>query len=220
MFEQVYHHPFHNPGLFWAVGIPFVLYLASRLRSGERPAFITRWFLLFQLEILLDAGLQGELTPLSGAALQTVSIMLVVAGDLRFLLLLVWQRRGRPAFGSWAAAALGWSLFVPLASYVVAQPIANGQPRVLFLVYETMFASMALALAVVSAQRPVADATDRWIRRLIAFELVQYTLWASADVIILSGHDLGYLLRLIPNTLYYAAFMPFAWWTAPPEVRG
>jgi len=219
MFEKVYHHPLHNPGLFWAMGVPFALYLLSRLRRGERPPFVTGWFLFFQLEILLDAGLQGELTPLTGGLLQAVSILLVVSGDLRFLLLLVWQRRGKPALGRWAAVAVVWSLFVPIASFVVARPIANGQPRALFLIYEAMFASMALALAVHGAQRPVQNATDRWLRRLIAFEVVQYTLWACADVIILSGHDVGYLIRLIPNTLYYAAFMPFAWFTAPAEVR-
>jgi hypothetical protein len=44
-------------------------------------------------------------------------------------------------------------------------------------------------------------------------------LWASADVIILAGVDAGFGLRLAPNIMYYVGFVPFAWLTAPEELR-
>jgi hypothetical protein len=50
-----------------------------------------------------------------------------------------------------------------------------------------------------------------------SFEIVQYALWALADVLILSGMSWGFLLRIVPNSLYYAFFLPFVWWTAPRE---
>ena len=56
------------------------------------------------------------------------------------------------------------------------------------------------------------------MKRLTQFEIAQYVLWAGADVVILSGHDVGYLLRLLPNAMYYALFVPFAWWSAPEEL--
>jgi hypothetical protein len=54
---------------------------------------------------------------------------------------------------------------------------------------------------------------------LTDFELVLYVGWALSDVVILVGHDVGYLFRLVPNVLYYAVFVPFALRSAPAEVR-
>ena len=64
-------------------------------------------------------------------------------------------------------------------------------------------------------KRELDDPRRRWMNGLSSFVTVQYLLWASADVMILSGLDMGYALRLVANTLYYAAFVPFAWLMAP-----
>jgi hypothetical protein len=41
-----------------------------------------------------------------------------------------------------------------------------------------------------------------------------------ADAFILASHaDVGYLVRLVPNVLYYALFVPFAYLSAPAEWR-
>jgi hypothetical protein len=43
-----------------------------------------------------------------------------------------------------------------------------------------------------------------------------YALWAGADAIILtSGADTGFLLRVLPNALYYGGFVPVVAWAAP-----
>jgi hypothetical protein len=93
----------------------------------------------------------------------------------------------------------------------------------IFLVYEAMFFVLALVIyAAVLPKRLAGVDPDlaRWVKLLTLFELMQYGLWATADVLILSGvTEPGYLLRVVPNTLYYGAFLPFAWVTAPAALR-
>ena len=45
-------------------------------------------------------------------------------------------------------------------------------------------------------------------------------LWATADVLILAGVDLGWALRLLPNQLYYAFTVPFFWWRTRRRSEG
>ena len=47
-----------------------------------------------------------------------------------------------------------------------------------------------------------------WMRQVSQFVLLYYGLWATADAIILAaGSDLGFALRVIPNTLYYGGLI-------------
>ena len=41
---------------------------------------------------------------------------------------------------------------------------------------------------------------------------IYYALWAVADVLILAGRDVGWALRIVPNQLYYAFWVPVVWW--------
>jgi hypothetical protein len=46
----------------------------------------------------------------------------------------------------------------------------------------------------------------------MAYVAVYYALWALADVLILVGRlDAGWGLRVIPNQLYYALYLPFVY---------
>jgi hypothetical protein len=118
-----------------------------------------------------------------------------------------------------AALALGVSAMLPLAAWIIAtKAIGAGEGRVLFLVHEAMFGMLALGLWLATrARRDLAEAQRRWLTKLCAFELMQYALWAVADIAILIGADAGYLLRVVPNIMYYVAFVPFAWLTAPTQ---
>lgn len=213
MFEAIYASDYHHPYLFWAVGLPFALFFAARARSSTTlaPAL-----LVLQLGIVLDAWLTApRLSPLSGGLAQSIAIAFVVLGDARYFYLVERHGRGRswlPALG----AALGLGLIVPIVSLVAK--IWSSNPRALFCTYEWMFAALATTVAVLVVPRLPDGPSKRWASRLTRFEIVQYVLWASADVIILSGHDVGFLLRLVPNTMYYAVFVPFAWKTAPEEL--
>lgn len=223
MFEQLYRSPLHNPVLFWVVGLPLLVFGLWRWRAHPPPErTLGAWALLFQTTILVDATLQGELSPIAGAPyFSGVSIGLVVLGDARWYALML--RYGPPLRGSprprrWPLAALLLALVVPAASYAAASAIGAGEARVLFLVYEVMFAIIALG-ARGWLHGADAEGHGPWLRGVATFEAVQYLLWASADVLILTVGDVGFLLRLFPNAMYYAAFVPFVWWTAPPEWR-
>lgn len=216
MFQAIYESPFHHPYFFWAAGLPFLGFLLLKARGGGAKRSGVAWLLvLFQLEILLDSWLTAPTSPLSGGLAQNAAIAFVVLGDARFFLLLERHGKGH-SFGRSAVLALAWSLLVPVASLVAK--LFSTNMRVIFLTYETMFAALALAFATWVIPRLAEGSAKRWATRLVRFELVQYVLWASADVVILGGYDVGYLLRLVPNSMYYVAFVPFAWLTAPDEV--
>ncbi len=52
------------------------------------------------------------------------------------------------------------------------------------------------------------------------FVVLYYSLWASADLLILTtGLDLGYGLRVIPNLLYYGGLIATFAWFAPGKPR-
>jgi len=226
MFEAIYGSTWHHPVAFWVVGVPVLIFLALRLREvrgrdSERRLPLVL-LLGFQLAILADAWMTSAWSPFSDetSSKTAASILFVVLGDLRYFVLL--QRFGLPREEAtnpraWIALPLALSLVVPIASKVVASPWPN-QPRVLFLVYELMFAALAAVILFGVLPRRRDAIAPRWVRRLTQFEIAQYLLWASADVVILSGLDAGYLLRLLPNVMYYAVFVPFAWWSAPEEL--
>ena len=60
----------------------------------------------------------------------------------------------------------------------------------------------------------IPAATSQGLKRILSFVASYYLLWATADVLILGwGLDLGWAVRMLPNQLYYAFFVPFVWWT-------
>ena len=225
MFESIYGSSYHHPYSFFAFGIPLLAYFvwqARRWRLAEHPSATLRYHLAltsaaFQLLILSDAWLTApKLSPLGGGLAEAVAIGFVIVGDARYFLLLERYGKGRgPARA--ASLALAWSLVVPVGSLAAKAFTSNG--RVLFLTYELSFAILAAALGLRVVRRLPEGPGRTFAARLTAFEFAQYVLWASADVLILQGVDAGFLLRLVPNTIYYVAFVPFAWRAAPSELH-
>jgi hypothetical protein len=48
---------------------------------------------------------------------------------------------------------------------------------------------------------------------VLAFVCAYYVVWTTADALVLRGHEWGWGLRVVPNVLYYGAFVPFAYTT-------
>jgi hypothetical protein len=213
LFASLYDSPLHVPVIPWIVA---ALALAWALRSR---GFLRAFTVLFALEIAADAWLTGAWTPLpaDSAAATVAGVVFVVLGDLRYFLLVERARRGALG-GAGLGAAVALSLVVPIATQVLraALPGAFAELRRTFLLYELLFFAFAGALALfrrVPPGRP--DGARRLAQRLLAFELLQYALWATADVVLIgSGADAGFLLRMVPNLMYYACFLPFALWAA------
>jgi hypothetical protein len=217
--QALYDSPWHNPALFWLAGALFFVALGRRL--GPWYAFL----LLFGAEILADATLTGGWTPMPAASPWSTraAVLFVILGDLRYFWLQERALGGRFGGGVLARAA-GLSLVVPVLSFVVpalAPATFAGGGRPIFLLYETLLFAWALALWALRYRPGLADHRTgaQAAHELTAFELVQYGSWALADVLILAGVEAGYGLRLLPNTMYYALFLPFVLWRFPAPAR-
>ena len=231
MFQAIYDSPWHSPAAFWAAAVAF---LAWWMR---RKPFLVAFVALFTVEILADALASGGWSPLTllrSPWASPVSIGFVILGDFRYFLLVERHAPRAGAAGAapgdvtpkaaWAAA-VALALIVPVASALATRvlPPRLADVRWTFLVYEVMFVGLSLALRFAWLPRrlgPAPAAVRTWLLRVTGFEIAQYGLWALADVIILAGADAGFALRLLPNAMYYALFLPFVALTAPPEVDG
>lgn len=219
-FERIYASPFHDPIAFWLAGLVFVLILASRL------PFLAGLLVFFTFEIAADALFTGALSPIpKGASWGTpVSVAFVILGDFRYFLLVErFTREGRTLPRVFVAAA-AWAFVVPVTSFALrsATPSLAAPVRVTFLTYEILFFALALVLRFAVLGRRAAGAPPevrRWLSEVTVFEIVQYGLWAAADIVILSGLPVGFLLRLVPNAMYYAFFLPFVLLRAPAALR-
>lgn len=226
MFQSIYDSAWYAPGLFWLSGLLFLAYLVR-----DRP-FVFAYLILFTIEIMVDALVTGGVSPTQGhpALHQQLAILFVILGDFRYFLLVerfVAKGRARPSPGPGVARvtalALGQSLLIPVLSYAVmaAVPSTGESPRVTFLLYEAMFTVLALVLRFFVLPRRLKgqpEAEAQFLRSVTSFVLVQYAGWALADVLILSGASWGYGLRLVPNTMYYAGFLPYVYLKAPKEL--
>ena len=66
-----------------------------------------------------------------------------------------------------------------------------------------------------------ADPNRARLERVMSFVMLYYALWASSDALILwGGLDAGWLLRVVPNQLYYAVWIPFVYATFFSERAG
>lgn len=182
----------------------------------------------FLLEIALDAGLTGNRSPLlatHSSWLSYVAIPFVILGDARLFWLCERTLQGsprkelsRPQGVRWIVSAIALAFVVPVLQYIALR-VAPGifqDSRKLFLFYELLFFSMLIGywlLRIKPRLLSIGESKAKWIRGLVLFVLVQYGLWASADILILLKFEPSFALRLIANTMYYGLFLPFAWFS-------
>ena len=174
-------------------------------RAGCVPAaqaFVIAWSWLFAVQTLLDPIATGPIAKAIGApaAASALGLGFVLLGDFR-----VWWlafRIDRPAGA--VRRALGWTAGVPVVAWGLSQALAPLPDQALWLVHEALFVTAAMLVS-----RRIAG---RFERAVLAYAGVYYALWAAADVLILAGVDAGWLLRCVPNQLYYCFTVPFVWW--------
>jgi hypothetical protein len=212
--EAFYASAYQHPILLWlAAGLAGAWALT---RPGLDPSLRRYCRVLVGLS-LADAWLTSQhiygLGSLPSALSGAVPLFFVLAGDYRFLLLLgSAQSGGGIAIGARAALfAAALSLVVPIFSQTVlsALPDSLSSSRVLFLVYELSFAVLTLGLM---RWHPGLRSLA-WLAPVSRFVLLYYGLWASADAILLTtGSDLGFALRVLPNVLYYGGLIAVIAW--------
>lgn len=212
VWQRVYDSPWHNPALFWLAGAVSAALLGLKL--GGLRGFLV----VFGLEILADCTLTGGWSPVppSSTAFTAFVVVFVLLGDLRYLWLMESLRAGGDLERSSLGRAAALSLVVPTVAFG-ARTLAPQlfTTRSFFLTYEVLFLGLAAAHGWRTLRAVRGPDEARWARSLLSFELAQYGLWALADVVILAGVELGHLLRVVPNAMYYALFLPFVGWRAP-----
>ncbi|HEX5065508.1 MAG TPA: hypothetical protein VFY49_05300 [Myxococcota bacterium] len=208
-----YHSDVQSLWLLLVVPSLFLLFLLTRGRVAAPPRarFLTTWALLFTLETLLDPIATGPLLralKLDGVALYAWIFVFVWLGDFRVLWLHFADLGDAPDPRAAARPAAALACLVPLATGALYAPVWMGfveaPSQVLWLIYETLFFALALWLR--------GRTANPALRVIWLYVLAYYGLWAAADVLILSGLDAGWALRVLPNQLYYAFFVPFVWW--------
>ena len=207
------------------------LLLAGRQRAERcgrpRASFVVAYCIVFSVETLLDPVLGGPVSSWLGlpAGLQSVVMFSFVwLGDFR-VTLLVCELGG--ATRPWLRAVLLATL-VPLVDLVLffgvlrsIWPEIPGQ--LLWLVHETAFLALALWMRAVWVPRLTPEepaGQRRFLQRALAYVAAYYALWASADLLILAGLELGWALRLVPNQLYYGFWTPFVFFSFMASWRG
>jgi len=216
-YAEFYDSFIQHPLLLWAAAI---LGLLLALSGPSASVSVRRYCIALATISLLDAWLTTNdvpgIGPLTGAATSFVPLAFVLIGDFRFFLFI---ESAKPD-GTFAASAGGWmrasawTLLVPLASQLGVFALGSNEPRILFLVYETLFVLLSIGLAHVYLPR--RSHALQWTQRVTRFVIAYYALWAAADAIILTtGADAGFLLRMLPNVLYYGGLVPAIAWAAP-----
>ncbi len=197
----------------------FLVALATgrwRASAGVEPyaaRFVGLWAVVFAIASIVD--------PIATRLSDRLLIPFVLVGDYRvFTLALAAMQPGRSRVAALLEAA-AWTLVVPVATLALLSgfgALRGAQPpeTAWWMTYETAFAALAVwwIVRVVPARVGIERArVRRWLRATLAFVVAYYVLWLGSDALVVSGREWGWGLRLVPNVLYYGAFVPFAWAT-------
>jgi len=216
--------------VYAVVALPaaFLGYLALRRSSAgpglspDHAAFVRRYCIAFAFLTILDPLATGPLIRALGGpgtkAELVVSCFFVLLGDFRIFWLL-FRLCGPRIGGAAALEAAGWTLVVPALALALRAALGLAFPKLpentIWLVYELCFAALAVALRVwllphrMTASSP---ALRRFAQAVASYGAVYYALWALSDALILGfGFDAGWALRVVPNQLYYAWYVPLVW---------
>ena len=204
VFEAFYASAWQHPIALWLAALAGA---AVCLARRDLHASVRRYGLALTALSLADAWLTANhvfgIGALAAPLASGVPLFFVLAGDFRYLLL--WEAATPDGAIAIRAAGLGRSALLTAIVPILAQlTSAERDPRVLFLVYELSFCALTAALV---RWHPNARALP-WVRSVSRFVLLFYGLWAAADILLLAtGTDLGYALRVIPNLLYYGGLV-------------
>ncbi len=206
--------------------LAYLAYRASAAPGSERAVIrtahplVSRLLLVFAVLTILDPVCTGPLSRVLGwseaFAGTLVMFTFVLLGDLRVFLLL--RVLASPERG--LRQSLGWALAVMLVVPVTAGLlyalldglVADLHGQWLWILYELGFVALMVWLARRWLPTVVANDPEQagLLRALCGYSAAYYALWAFADLLIVVGElDLGWAIRIVPNQLYYAFWVPF-----------
>ncbi|HEU4427130.1 MAG TPA: hypothetical protein VFT98_00115 [Myxococcota bacterium] len=205
----------------WAVMIVPFAFLLYRAIAGERPEraldpelapFVSRWTTAFTLAALADPLATGPLADAleSPRAARALAIAFVLLGDFRVYLLVMRLRTPAQTAARVALEAAALSAIAPVFAGLAS--LRAGPAQATWLAHELASLALAFALARFAAPNELTHPRRAaFARAVLGAMAAYYGLWAAADVLILCGVDAGWLVRFVPNQLYYGLFVPFVW---------
>jgi hypothetical protein len=202
--QDFYYSAWQEPWGLLVAPFAFLVWRAFAPPPGagtvpEARRFVVAWSFLFAVLTLLDPIATGPLAKAFPDAATPLAVGFVMLGDFR-----IWWLAARLARPDGALLrALVPTAAVPIAAWLVtlAAPPLPGQA--LWLLHETLFLVVAFAVS--------RRLSGRIERDVLAYAGVYYALWVACDVMILAGVDAGWLIRCVPNQLYYGLTVPFVW---------
>lgn len=227
--RDLYASDLQSPWALLVVPLAFLVWFARGGRPGGPPAlaaavpFLTGYAAVFAVATIVDPLVTGPLSRWLGVAGgpggTAVMVLFVLLGDFRVYLLL-FGLLAIAAGRGWRAAlprAAAWTLVVPLVALPLDRLLHAAVPAAdansIWLIYELSFVAVALWLRarLLPARLPSAPPALRaFLSEALSYVALYYALWAGADALIqLAGRDAGWLLRVVPNQLYYAWWIPF-----------
>lgn len=218
----------------WALLVVPIAFLAWRAASPTDPAracvpdaagFVSRATLAFAVLTMVDplsTGLLAKRDGIDGTfAATAILFFFVLLGDFRVLLLAIGVARPDRSLRENLGWASGMTLLVPVfagVTYgVLGWLVDDLHGQVLWMVYEAGFLLLCVALSRRWIPRSLGDDLGArpkvdYLRALFGYSAAYYALWLGADVLITAGGlDLGWGVRIVPNQLYYAFWVPFAY---------
>lgn len=216
-YAEFYESFVQHPLLLWGAALVGLVVALSRPGlSGTVRAYCVALAAISLFDAWLTSDQVVGIGTLSGASASVVPLTFVLVGDFRYFLFVESAKPNGTLCTSAEsfARASAWTLLVPLASQLVVLAMGSNQPRILFLIYEMLFVMVSIGIGRVYLPR--RSGALRWTRRVTRFVIAYYALWAAADALILTiGADAAFLLRVLPNVLYYGGLVPAIAWTAP-----
>lgn len=215
--KAIYDSPWHHPLVAYVAGIALLCFVVRRL------PFLYAYLVTFTVTILADATATGSWSPIPiGTTAYTVfSVLFIVLGDLRYFLFAERVSHPNDTLSRVLTWSIGVSLIMPVTSGVLTRVVpAMQNDRVLYMVYEAVMGCIVLGLDRARyASSDAAPDVRQWVHRVSLLFATLYFGWAISDLLILRGVEAGHLLRVVPNVLYYGAFLPFVFATAPSAMR-
>ena len=215
--KEIYDSGLHHPLVAYLVAAAFALYFARQL------SFLHGYVVFFLFEIVADATFTGAWSPIAlGTTGYTISsVVFIVLGDFRYFFLAERVTRRDEAVTRPLVWALVVSLIVPLTTGVMTRTIPiMADTRVLYMVYETALGIIVLTLDRTRFRRAdVPEEVRAFVHRVSLLFATLYFGWAACDVLIYAGVEVGHVLRIVPNVLYYGAFVPFVYLAAPASMK-
>jgi hypothetical protein len=215
--KAIYDSAWHHPFVAYVVGLGLLFAIVRRL------PFLYGYLFVFLVCILADATCTGGWSPvpMGTPAYTFFSVLFIILGDMRYFVLAERVSRSDEGLLRTLRFSIPLSFAIPVITEIMRQTLPFMQnDRVLYVVYEGAMVVLVLALDRFRfAPRAADPALRRYVHEVSLLFAGGYFGWAACDVLILLDVEFAHVLRIVPNLVYYAAFLVLVYARAPAALK-